>query len=203
MKNIWCSKTIFDQARNMNFKKTLKHDCYRSCRRENLSECFVYSPKKDGVYCIFCSLFLTADRKISLGSFVNYGYSEWHNIKEKEFRHAGNNYHQQAVIEAYGIIEKFENPANTIKTITNENLKQRYQVYPKVVEALARVVHLLGKQGLALSGHREYSEDASHHQGNFLTLVHKIAHYYPLLKNRLDDSLRKDMKYLGPKVKIC
>ena len=106
---------------------------------------------------------------------------------------------KHSVIEAYGIIEKFENPANTIKTITNENLKQRYQVYPKVVETLARVVHLLREQGLALHGHRESSEDASNNQGNFLTFVHEIAHYYPLLKNRLDDSLRKDVKYLGPK----
>ena len=80
----------------------------------------------------------------------------------------------------------------------HENLKQRYQVYPKVVEALARVVHLLGKQGLALRGHRE-SSDASHNQGNFLTLVNEIPHYYPLLKNHLEDSLRKDVKYLGPK----
>ena len=80
----------------------------------------------------------------------------------------------------------------------DENLKQRYQVYTKVVEALARVVHLLGKQGLALRGHRERSY-ASHKQGNLLTLVHEIAHYYPLLKNHLEDSLRKDVKYLGPK----
>ena len=43
----------------------------------------------------------------------------------------------------------------------DENLKQRYQVYPKVVEALARVVHLLGKEGLAQRRHRE-SSDASH-----------------------------------------
>ena len=80
----------------------------------------------------------------------------------------------------------------------DENLKQRYQLYPKVVEALARVVHLFGKQGLALRGHRE-SSDASHNQGNFLTLVHEIDHYYPLLKNHLEDSPRKDVKYLGPK----
>ena len=80
----------------------------------------------------------------------------------------------------------------------DENLKQRYQVYLKVVEALARVVHLLGKQGPVLRRHRECS-DASHNQGNFLTLVHEIAHYYPLLKNHLEDSLRKDVKYLGPK----
>ena len=61
------------------------------------------------------------------------------------------------------------------------------------------MVHLLGKQGLALGGHRESSEDASHNQGNFVTLVHEIAHYYPLLENNLDDSLRKDVKYLGSK----
>ena len=143
-------------------------------------------------------MFLTADRIGSLGSFVNYRYSEWPNIKKKEFRHAGNSYLQEAVLEAYGIIKKFENPTNTVKRIMDENLKQRYQVYPKDVEALARVVHLLGKQGLALSGHRE-SSDASHNQGNFLNLVHEIAHYYPVLKNHLEDSLRKDVKYLGPK----
>ena len=113
-------------------------------------------------------MFLTADRKISLVSFVNYGCSKWHNIKEKKSRHAGNSYHQQAVIEAYGIIKKFENPTNSVKTIMDENLKQRYQLYPIVVEALARVVPLLGKQGLALRGHRESSEDASHNQGNGL-----------------------------------
>ena len=116
----------------------------------------------------------------------------------EQFRHASNSYHQQTVFEAYGIIGKFENPTNTVKTIMDENLKQRYQTYPKVVEALARVVNLLGKQGLALRGHRE-SSDASHNQGNFLTLVYEIAHYYPLLKNQLEDSLRKDVKYLGPK----
>ena len=120
----------------MNLKKILKNVCYMSCKREHLSECFVCSPKNDGVYCIFCSLFLTADSKGSLGSFIIYGYGEWHNIKEKESRHAGNSYHQQA-FEAYGIIEKFENPTNTVKTIIDENLKQKYQLYPKVVEALA------------------------------------------------------------------
>ena len=90
-------------------------------------------------------MFLTADS--SLG---NYGYSEWHSIKEKESRHTSNSYHQQAVLEAYGVIKKFENLTSTMKTIMDENLKQRYQVYSKVVEALVPVVHLLGKQRLVL-----------------------------------------------------
>ena len=119
-------KSLFRTGEKYEFKKTLKHSCHRSCKREHLSECLVYSPKNDGVYCIFCSLFLTADRKRSFGSFVNYGYRDWHNIKEKEFRHAGNSYLQQAFLEAYRIIEKFENTTNIVKTIKDENLKQRY-----------------------------------------------------------------------------
>ena len=80
----------------------------------------------------------------------------------------------------------------------DENLKQRCQVYPKAVEALGQVIHLLWKQGLALRDHGE-SSDGSHNQGNFLILVHEITHYCTLLKNNLEDSLRKDVKHLGPK----
>ena len=90
-------KNYFRPGEKYEFKKTLKHGCYRSCKREHVSKYFVYSPKNDGADYIFCSLFLTADMKRSLGSFVNYEYSEWHNIKEKESCHAGNSYHQQAV----------------------------------------------------------------------------------------------------------
>ena len=143
-----CLKNRFRPGEKCEFKKTLKHGCYRSCKREHLSECFVYSPKNDDVYCIFWSLFLTADRKRSSGSFVNYGYNKCHNIKEKESRHSGNNYHQQALLEDCGITEKFENPTNTVKTIMDESLKQRYQLYPSVVEALARVAICLENEDL-------------------------------------------------------
>ena len=140
------------------------------------------------------------DKRRSLRSFVNQGYKEWHNIKEKELRHSGNSYHQQAVHSADGIIAKFENPANTIPVQANEVLKERHQVYEKIVEALARVIHLLGKQGLALRGHREGPKAAvGNNQGNFLALVREIAHYYPLLKKHLEDLLRKDVAYLSPK----
>ena len=129
-------------------------------------------------------LFLSDDKRRSLGAFVNQGYKDWHNIKEKELRHSGNSYHQQAVHSAERIIAKFENPANTISVQVNEVLKGRHQVYKKILEALARVIHLLGKQGLALHGHREEPKAAAgKNQGNFLALVREIAHYYPLLKN--------------------
>ena len=140
------------------------------------------------------------DKRQSLGAFVNQGYKEWHNIKEKELQHSGNSYHQQAVHSADGIIAKFKNPANTIPVQVNEVLEKRHQVYKKIVEALAHVIHLLGKQGLALCGHSEGPKAAAgKNQGNFLALVREIAHYYPLLKKHLEDLLRKDITYLSPK----
>ena len=56
-------------------------------------------PPKRWVFRTFCALFLNADKRRSL--------------EEKESRHSGNNYHQHAFEEAYGIIERFENPMNS------------------------------------------------------------------------------------------
>jgi len=136
-----------------------------------------------------------------IGTFVNKGHTDWHNIKEKESRHSGNTYHQVAVQEGHGIIDRFESASSTIPALTNSILKERNAEYPRIVEALGRVIHLLGKQGLALRGHREGVAAASDdkNQGNFLALVYEIAHYYPLLKKHLEDPKRKDVKYLGPK----
>ena len=68
------------------------------------------------------------------------------------------------------------------------------------MKALAQAIHLLGKKELALLGHRESLENRTNkNQCNFLALVREITYYYPLLKNHLEDPLRKDVKHLGPK----
>ena len=91
-------------------------------------------------------------------------------------------------------------PANTIPVQVDEVLKETNLVYQKIVEALARVIHLLGKQGLAMRGHREGPKEvADKNQGNFLALVGEIAYYFPLLKKHLEDLLRKDVTYLNSK----
>ena len=68
------------------------------------------------------------------------------------------------------------------------------------MEVLAQAINPLGKQELALRGHRESLENrTSKNQGNFLALVREITDYYPLLKNHSGDPLRKGVKHLGPK----
>ena len=68
-----------------------------------------------------------------------------------------------------------------------------HQVYPKIVEALAWAICLLRKQGLALRGHRENLEnETNENQSNFFTPIREIAHYYPPLKNNLENPPHKD-----------
>ena len=188
-------------GKNFEFPKTLKHGCMRSCKKEHLSDCFVYSDREDSVYCLYCALFSPKCKGNDLKSFVNHGYREWHNILEKEKKHMNNVYHQEAVLVANGIIDRFENPKNTLPAETNDIIMARYQVYSRIVHALARVVHLLGKLSLSFRGHREEIDviDIEKNPGNFIAVLRELSHYYPDLDKHLREPLRKDVTYLSPK----
>ena len=91
-------------------------------------------------------MFLPTDKRRALGSF-NTGYKGWNNIHEKQTLHIGNKYHDDATKEASGIITNFEEPNNIIPHKANDTLKERQKTYPKIVEALARIIHLIVKRG--------------------------------------------------------
>ena len=153
------------------FPKSFQHACNRSCKPNYLSISFLYSKSDDAVFCLYCSLFCNRDRRSQLLSFVNQGYSEWQNILEKQQRHVGNEYHSTAMTETFGIIEKFETVVNTIDYQTSQDIQNRYKTYPQIIEALIRIVHLLGKYGLAFRGHRENLEEDESNMGNFWAIV--------------------------------
>ena len=87
------------------FPKSFQHGCNRSCKPNYLSSSFVYSKNDDAVFCLYCSLFCNRDTRSQLSSFVKQGYSEWHNILEKQQRHVGNEYHSTAMTEALGLLK--------------------------------------------------------------------------------------------------
>ena len=95
---------------------------------------------------------------------------------------------------------KFEEPNNTIPHQTNDTLKERQKTYPKIVEALARIIHLIGKQGIAYRGIEKKANDSNtaRNPGNFLAVVREIANYYPLLHEHIFIPLRKDVLYKSP-----
>ena len=49
------------------------HGCNRSCKFDYMLDNFVYSKAKDRVYCIYCALFLTEEKRNNLNFFVNVG----------------------------------------------------------------------------------------------------------------------------------
>ena len=145
-------------------------------------------------------MFSPTDKRRALWSFVHTGYKCWNNIHEKQALHIGNKYYDDATMAASEIITKFEEPNNTIPHQTNDSLKERQKTYQKIVEALARIIHLIGKQGIAYRGTEEKADDSdtAGNPGNFLAIVREIANYYPLLHEHVLTPLRKDVSNMSP-----
>ena len=139
-------------------------------------------------------MFSPTDKRRALGSFVDTGYTGWNNIHEKRTLYIDNKY-DDATKEASGIITNFEKPNNTIPHQTNNTLKERQKTYSKIVEVLARIIHLNGKKGTAYQGAEKNPDDSNTvgNPGNFLAIVREIANYYPLLHEHLFTPLRKDV----------
>ena len=87
-------------------------------------------------------------------------YSQWHKIIKKENRCRPNSYHQKAIEQRMGLVQRFEAPENTIPVQTDKTKDSRLRVYPVILKCIARTIHLLGKRGLSLRGHREYMIDS-------------------------------------------
>ena len=92
-----------------------------------------------------------------------------HNIMEKEKKYSQNTYHQEAITLALATIDRFEKPESTIPALIDNSIIKSCETYPKVVHAISRVIYLIGKQGIALRGHREKLDDSK--PGNNLTMI--------------------------------
>ena len=67
---------------------------------------------------------------------------------------------------------------------TNDTLKEKQKTFSKIVEALARIIHLIGKKDIAYRGTEEKVVDdnsMSGNPGNYLAIRWEIANYCPLL----------------------
>ena len=129
------------------------------------------------------------------------GYPRWHNIIVKENRHRTNSYHQKAIEQVMGLIQHFEAPENTIPVQTDKTKDSRLRVYPGILKCIARTIHLHGKQGLPLRGHRKDMIDSETDQSpaNFITFLHEIAQYFPEVDNHLKNPIMQNATCTSPK----
>ena len=84
-------------------------------------------------------------------------------------------YHKEACFVAECIKRRFEKPESTIPVQMDGELRSRYDIYRHVLKQVAQVIHICGKQGIALRGHIEGSESLSNNPGNLLALIKMFA----------------------------
>ena len=91
-------------------------------------------------------------------------------------------------------------PESTRPALTDNSIKERYETYPKVVHAISRVIHLIGKQGIALCRQREELDDSkpANNPGIFLSILTEVVHYHPVLQEHLEEPFREDVIYVSP-----
>ena len=183
-------KNHFKPNTNFNIPKKLLHICNRLCKADYLTHEFVYSSSKDPVFCVYCTLFPDIQGKLK-SSFMDKGYSQWYNIIEKENCHRTNSYHQKAIEQWMGLIQRFKAPENTIPVQTDKTKDSRLRVYPVILKCIARTIHLLGKQWLPLRGHWENMVDSEtstdQNPGKFIGFLHEIAQHCPELEEPFNE----------------
>ena len=73
--------------------------------------------------------------------------------------------------------------------------KKTYQI----IEALARIILLVGKQGIAYRGTEKVDKsDNSRNPGHFLAIVREISNYYPFVHEHICSPFRKEAVYMNP-----
>ena len=68
------------------------------------------------------------------------------------------------------------------------------------MHAKYRVIHMIGKEGIALCDYGEQLDDSEpdNNPGKFLSIFTDISNSYPMLQEHLEEPLQKDVTYLSP-----
>ena len=165
-----------------------------------------YSLINDNLFCISCLLFTDASSRGELtrpgqgNTFTTVGYSNWKKQYNGIFKHETSEAHLNAkVAEAF-----FQQN----KTITSslerqekaENQRRKLQVMENrgVLKRIVDTICFLGRQGMALRGHRESLLDPNINTGNFLEALKYLADYDMTIRRHLE-KVRQKQELLASK----
>ena len=133
------------------FRKTCLHKSYSLYYLNNL---FVFSTSSDSVFCINCVIFVSQESRKNLNTFVNIGWSDWHNIIERQSTHVERKCHKDTIKDSHNLIHRFEKPEGNIDYHSDTVYRERCNKYPNFSEVIASSIHFHGRKGLALKGHK-------------------------------------------------
>lgn len=156
----------------------------------------VYSPKLDGVFCIYCALF--GKQRYLKGALVNAPFTRWTKLSECLKAHATGSHHCDAHNAGRTFCESLEQPEVTLPYILDEQRKQRMSDNRHILALICKAVLHCGRQCQALRGRIEHVGDVSHNPGNFLATLKLLSESEPLLKKHLESPKLKNAHYMSP-----
>ena len=123
-------------------------------RRELLKHKFLaYSPKLDGVFCLYCTLFGQTEvghGKVASGTFVNIPFKRYTHWKGEIAKHEDRDYHGDSTVRAESFIEN-EEITTQLETSTQRQIAHNRQVLKPIIKSIL----FLERCGVVLRGYRD------------------------------------------------
>ena len=170
----WPTATRVDRGKTITCRldrsKLLKHSC------------LAYSPKLNGVFCIYCSIFAADEvgrAKVQTGVFVNAPFRRYTHWSAEVAEHLSRMYHADSATKPEAFIASMRDPNKDITVqldvAAGRQVNENRQVLVPIIESII----FLARCGIPLRGHRdsgrisciETCADVQGDQGNFRALL--------------------------------
>ena len=153
-----------------------------------------YSLSKDALFCIPCILFSDATlrgehRRLTQGNaFMDEGFQNWKKQNDALKKHERSETHRSSkVAEALFLQKRSVNALlNTEMILEEQRLREKAKANRNVMKRIVDAVMFLGRQGLALRGHRESLMRETQNSGNFLELLKLLSQHDTTIKDHLE-----------------
>ncbi|KAK5647820.1 hypothetical protein RI129_002712 [Pyrocoelia pectoralis] len=161
-----------------------------------------YSPTRKSLFCFCCRLFPTLTH--SEPAFVSEeGFKNWRKLSPRVIDHESSPSHQQSLLK-WKELELRHRTGYTLDCTTQVQIQKEQEKWREILKRILDIISFLGKQNLALRGHREGNPfESTQNKGNFLELVKLLSKYDPVLKEhtlRIQLGGAAQPSYLSPKV---
>nr|CAH7736446.1 unnamed protein product [Callosobruchus chinensis] len=212
LKNSFLPDEHFSFPYSVHRKNDKDIKCYLSIKHFNLFNWLTYSKSLNGLFCKFCVLFAKSGglhKASSLNKLVVSPLQKYSKLLGKEGDlsvHGSSNYHKESVLFAQNFLKAYENPEREISNILDSNRLEQVHDNRKKILSIINTITFLGKQNIALRGHREDSNitepSTEVNRGNLLEFIHhriETCGEDLILKNHFESATSRK-KYISPSI---
>ena len=163
-----------------------------------------YSESLDGLFCLCCVLFpVRAHQGTRAKNLIEAPYQNWKKALEDFKTHSCLEYHKDSMARMQAFLSTSENTASRIENKITSNAAATIERNRRFLKSILRVIEYLGRQGLALRGHRDdgnINDDEVINKGNFKALLNVMCDTDEPLRSHLE-TCKKNATYISKTTK--